>query len=49
MQVTFRAMKEMSGYFTGYAFKGQPVGKKALALVDKSFDHLRRSLEKNCY
>ena len=35
---TQRASREMSGYFLGYSFKGQPVGKKALQLVDKSFD-----------
>ena len=35
----------MSGYFTGYAFKGQPGGKHALQLVDKSFEFLRRTLQ----
>ena len=39
-----RASREMSGYYMGYTFKGQPVGKKALKLVDKSFEYLGRSL-----
>ena len=38
-----RASREMSGYYLGYTFKGQPVGKKALQLVDKSFEYLVRS------
>ena len=29
----------------GYTFKGQPVGKKAIKLVDKSFEYLVRSLD----
>jgi hypothetical protein len=29
----------MSGYVLGYTFKGQPVGERALQLVDKSFDY----------
>ena len=31
-----RASREMSGYFIGYTFKGQPVGKKTLLLNEKS-------------
>ena len=42
-----RATREMSGYYFGYTFKGQPIGKKALALVDKSFEYLVRST-KDC-
>ena len=39
-----RASREMAGYFMGYTFKGQPVGKKVYKLVDKSFDYLSQSL-----
>ena len=35
----------MSGYYMGYTFKGQPVGKRAIKLVDKSFEYLVRNLE----
>ena len=44
-KVIHRATREMSGYYLGYTFKGQPVGKRALQLVDKSLDYLVRSLE----
>ena len=43
-KVLYRASQEMSGYYLGYSFKGQPVGKKALKLVDKSFEYLVGSL-----
>ena len=44
-KITHRASREMSGYYMGYTFKGQPVGKKAIKLVDKSFEYLVRSLD----
>ena len=44
-KITHRAAREMSGYYMGYTFKGQPVGKKAIKLVDKSFEYLVRNLE----
>merc|ERR1711963_918056 len=34
-EVSLRAPREMSGYYMGYTFKGQPVGKKAIKLVVK--------------
>ena len=40
-----RASREMAGYFYGYTFKGQPVGKKALAILDKSMQYLQKTLE----
>ena len=40
-----RAARQTAGYFFGYTFKGQPVGKKALQLISQSFDYLSMSLE----
>ena len=37
-KLTHRAAREMSGYYMGYTFKGQPVGKRAIKLVCKSFE-----------
>ena len=40
-----RAAREMTGYFGGYTFKGQPVGKGAVKLLDKSLEYVRTRLE----
>ena len=45
-KVLHRATREASGYFLGYSFKGQPVGKNALTVASKSFDYLMGSLDK---
>ena len=44
-KVAQRAARETAGYFFGYTFKGQPVGKNALQLISQSFDYLSMSLE----
>ena len=43
-KISQRASREMAGYFLGYIFKGQPVGKQSLALVDKSLEYLQNVL-----
>ena len=40
-----RAARQTAGYFFGYTFKGQPVGRRALQLISQSFDYLSRSLQ----
>ena len=40
-----RATRERTGYHTGYTFKGQPVGARALRVVDKSLQYLTEKLE----
>ena len=42
---TSHAGKQTSRYFGGYTAKVQPVGKNAVAMIDKSFEYLVRSTD----
>ena len=40
-----RVQREATGYYCGYTFKGQTIGKKYLLLASKSYDYMEPGLE----
>ena len=40
-----RAQRQATGYYCGYTFKGQPVGKKFLRAAAESLNYLKSALE----
>ena len=44
-KIAQRAQRQATGYYCGYTFKGQPVGKKFLRAASETLNYLKTSLE----